>query len=64
MPPKDVPAVHRVEQVLRSVPNGLDMILMGDLNARLVYQCDKREEDLATAPVNRCLVNMTDHFMP
>ena len=40
------------------------MILMGDLNARLGDPYDKRKEDLATALVDRVLVNMTDHFIP
>ena len=40
------------------------MILMGDLNARLGDPCDKHEEELATALVDRGLVNMTDHFLP
>ena len=35
IPPNNVPAVHRVEQVLRAAPNGLEMILMGNLNVCL-----------------------------
>ena len=35
MPPKNVSAVHRVEQALRAAPNGLEIILIGDLNVRL-----------------------------
>ena len=64
VPPNDVPDVDCVEQALRGAPKGIYMILMGDLNARLGYPPDEREEDLATALVDRGLVNMTDHFMP
>ena len=39
------------------------MILMGDLNTRMVEPRDKLEEELATALVDRDLVNMIDHFM-
>ena len=40
------------------------MILIGELNAQMRDPCDKREEDLATALVDRGLVNMTEKFMP
>ena len=40
------------------------MILMGDLNVHLGDPRDKREEDLATALVDRGMVNITDRFMP
>ena len=64
MPPNNTPDVHNVKQVLRAASKGLDMILMGDLNARLGDPCDEREEDLATALADRGLVNMTDHLFP
>ena len=35
VPPNNVQAVHCLDQALRSAPKGLEMILMGDLNARL-----------------------------
>ena len=37
---------------------------MEDLNVQLGDPCDKHEEELATALVDRGLVNMTDHFLP
>ena len=62
--PNDRPTVHHVEQALRAAHTGLELILMGDLNARLGNPRDKREEDLAMALADRGLVNMTDHFLP
>ena len=56
-------AMYRVDQALRAVPKGLDVILMGDLNAQLGDPRDKCEEELATALVDMSLVNMTDHFI-
>ena len=63
MPPNDMSAMYRVDQALRAVPKGLDVILMGDLNVQMGDPRDKCEEDLATALVDRSLVNMTDHFI-
>ena len=63
MTPYDVPAMHGVEQAPIGAPKGMEMILMGDLHAQLRDPRDKREEDLVMALVDRCLVNMTDHFM-
>ena len=64
VPPNNRPSVHRVEQALQAAPAGLELILMGDLNAHLYNPHDKREEDLAMALADRGLVNMTDHFLP
>ena len=64
VPPNNMPAVNCVEQALRSDSKGLEMILMGDLDVRLVYPRDEHEEDLAMALVDRVMVNITDHFMP
>ena len=63
MTPNDVPAVQCVDQALISAPKGMEMILMGELNARLEYPRDKREEYLVTALVEKGLLNMTNHFM-
>ena len=56
--------MHHMEQVLKVAPKALEMILVRDLNARLGYLHEKCEEDLATALVDRSMVNMTDYFMP
>ena len=64
VPPNYVPAVHRMEQALRAAPKRAEMVLMGDLNARLGYPRDEREEYMVTALVDRGLVNITYHFMP
>ena len=63
MPPNDGPRMHCVEQALQAVPKGLELILMGSLNARLGDPRDEREEDLVTALADRVLVNMTDYFL-
>ena len=44
MPPNDVQTVYCMDQALKSAPEGLEIILMGDLNVRLKYPSDKREE--------------------
>ena len=64
MPPNDGPRMHCVEQALQAVPKGLELILMGSLNARLGDPRDEREEELVMALVDRGLVNMTDYFLP
>ena len=56
--------MHHMEQVLRVTPKSLEMILVRDLNAQLGYLHENFEEDLATALVDRSMVNMTDYFMP
>ena len=64
MPPNDVPAVHCAEQTLRAVSKGLEVILMGDLNAHLEDPREEREEDLKMVLVDRGMVKMADNFMP
>ena len=44
MTSNNVSDVHRVEQALRAATKGLDMILMGDLNAQLGNPRDEQEE--------------------
>ena len=44
MPPNDVPTVYCMDQALKSAPEGLEIILMGDLNVQLKEPSDKREE--------------------
>ena len=36
---------------------------MGNLNVRLRYPCDERDEDLATTLADRGMVGMADHFV-
>ena len=60
----DIPAINCVEEALIAAPKELEIILMGDLNVRLRYPCDKREKDLETVLADRGLVSITDHFMP
>ena len=64
MLPNDIPAVHCVDQALRAAPKGVEMILLGDLNARMGDPRDEHEEDQATALVDRGMVNITYHFIP
>ena len=51
-------------QELQASPNGFEMIMMGDVDARLGVPRDKYDEDLATMLVYRGLVNITDRFLP
>lgn len=46
VPPKNVPAVHCVDQALKAAPKGLEIILMGELNVRLRDPHEECEEDL------------------
>ena len=64
VPPNNVPAMHRIEQVLILASKVLEMILTGDMNTRLGEPRDKLEEDLAMALVDRGVVNMIYQFMP
>ena len=64
VPPNNRPSVHCVKQALQAAPKGLELILMGDLNAWLEKPREKREEDLVTALADQGLVNTTDHFLP
>ena len=64
VPPTNRQNVHRMEQALRAAPKGLELIRMGDLNARLGNPREKLEEDLATVLADRVLVNMKEHFLP
>ena len=50
--PNDQLTVQRVEQDLARCLVGTEMLLVGNLNARLVYPRDQRKEDLVTAITN------------
>ena len=63
VPPNNRSSVHHMEQALKAAPTGLELILMGYLNAPLGEPCDEREEDLETALADRGLVNIIDHFL-
>ena len=64
VPPNNGPAVHCVEQALKSAPKGVEVILLGDNNVWMIDPRDEREEDLEMALANCGLVDMTDHLMP
>ena len=64
VPPNNSPSVHCVDQALRAAPKGLELILMGELNALLGDPHYERKGYLATTLADRGLVNMTDHFLP
>ena len=53
-----------MEQDLYAALKGMEVILIGDLDARLRGTRDSREEDIAMALTNIRLVDLTDHFMP
>ena len=67
MPPNNESACHHVhffDQALAETLEGVEVIMLGELNMRLRYPRGEQEEDLATALVDIVLVNMTDHFLP
>ena len=64
MPPHDMPAVHRIDQALEVTPKGMEVILLGDLNARMREPRDDREDELAPALVGIGLGDVTAHFTP
>ena len=56
VPPNDAPDVNFLEQSLEASTKGMEVILLGDFNARIRGPRDAREEDLATALSGRGLV--------
>ena len=64
VPPNDQPMVHRVEQALACGLEGVEMLLVSDLNVRLVQPRGLLEEYLATAIMSYRIVNQTLHFIP
>ena len=63
MPPNNEPTVHRVEQALLHGLDGLETLLVGEINARLAQPWYRHKEDLATAIVNCGLVEQKLHFI-
>ena len=61
MPPNDDPLVHCVDQALKAAPKGVELILLGDLNARLREPCDEREEELIISLADHGLIDITEH---
>ena len=64
VPPNDNPDVHRMEQVPKAVPEGVEVIMLGELNFRMRDPHDEREEYLATTLADCGLVDITYHFLP
>ena len=64
VPPNDQLTVHQVEQALARFPEGVETLLVGDLNARLAQPWDQCEEDLATKIANCGIVAQILHFIP
>ena len=49
---KNVRVVHSVEQALAAASKGVEIILMGNLNVKLLEAQDEREEELVVALAN------------
>ena len=47
VPPKDVPAFHCIEQAFEEASKVMEVVLLGDLNAKLSQLPDAREDELA-----------------
>ena len=64
MPPNNQQSVNQVEQALSCGPEGVETLMVGNLNPRLAQARDRRKEDLATAIGNYELVDQKLHFIP
>ena len=63
MNPKNQPAVNQVDQDLVCGPEGLETLLVGDINDHLAQPRDRCEDYLAIAIANYGLVDQTLHFI-
>ena len=63
MTPNNQPEVNQVDQDLVCGPEGVEALLVGDLNDHLAQPRDICEEYLATALANYGLVDQTLHFI-
>ena len=62
MPPHCASDVRRIEQALELAPTGMEVILLGDLNARLRETQEKKEDGIATELAGSWLMDVTDHY--
>ena len=62
--PNDAPAVYHIEQDLEAAPKGMEVILLGDVNARMREPRDVWEDNIAATLVDCRLVGVISHFMP
>ena len=64
MPPNNQTAVHRVHQALAQGTEGVETLLVGDLNARSAQPWDRQKKNLANNIANYGLVDQTLYFIP
>ena len=64
VPPNNSPAVHHIEQALEAAPNGMGVIMLGGLHAKLRGPQAAREDELATALEDSGMGDVTAYFMP
>ena len=64
MPPNNQPVVHWVEQAVARGLEGVEMLLVRDLNARLTQPWYMHEEDFVDSIANCKIVDHMIHFIP
>jgi hypothetical protein len=63
LPPSDPgTALMHVERAWKECPNGCEPILLGDLNANILFPCDKRQDVIAEMCDSMALLSMADQF--
>jgi hypothetical protein len=51
-----------VEQAWKECPNGCEPILLGNLNANILFPCDKRQDVITEMCDSMALLSMADQF--
>eukprot|EP00978_Attheya_sp_CCMP212_P036150 scaffold161999_cov90-Attheya_sp.AAC.1 len=64
VPPADTSTIEYVSKALDDRPEGVDPILIGDLNANLADPGSEREHEIAAAAADHGLEDMFSHFRP
>ena len=64
VPPHDAQDVRRIEQVLKMAPEGMEVIMLGDLKNRLREPREYREDKLPTALSGSGMMDVTANFTP
>ncbi len=63
LPPSDPgTALMHVKQAWKECPNGCKPILLGDLNANILFPCDERQDAITEMCNSMALLSMADQF--